>query len=99
MADTIDRAVGEPLAELKTFRLSAERSRKKASIQARSRFSKEISQIAVKLRAMDIDRIFLDAAVAEIHLEGRGDDPEDLDARWQEWNAHLASDGRLQVAV
>jgi hypothetical protein len=41
----------------------------------------------------------VDAQKAEIHLEGRGDDPEDLDARWQDWNAHLASDGRLQVAV
>ena len=71
MADTIDRAIGEPLAELKTFRASAERSRKKASIQARSRFSKEISQIAVKLRVMDIDRIFLDAAVGEVARVGR----------------------------
>jgi len=71
MADTIDRAVGEPLAELKTFRASAERSRKKASIQARSRFSKEISQIAVKLRTIDIDRIFLDAAVGEVARVGR----------------------------
>jgi hypothetical protein len=41
----------------------------------------------------------VDAQKAEIHLEGRGDDPEDLDRRWQDWNAHLASDGRLQVAV
>ena len=40
----------------------------------------------------------VDAQKAEIHLEGRGDDPDDLDARWQDWNAHLASDGRLEVA-
>jgi hypothetical protein len=41
----------------------------------------------------------VDAQKAEIHLEGRGDDPDDLDVRWQDWNAHLGSDGRLEVAV
>jgi RNA polymerase primary sigma factor len=71
MADTIDRAVGEPVPELKAFRSFADRSRKKASIQARARFSKEIGQIAVKLRGMDIDRVFLDASVGEIARVGR----------------------------
>lgn len=71
MAETIDRAVGQPLVELKTFRAIADRSRKKASIQARARFAKEISQIAVKLRTIDIDRVFLDAAVGEISRVGR----------------------------
>ena len=33
-----------------------------------------------------------------IRLEGRGDDPDDLDERWRRWNAHLASDGRLAIA-
>jgi RNA polymerase primary sigma factor len=71
MADTIDRAVGHPLVEMKGFRSVAERSRTKASIQARARFEKEIAQLASKLRVMDIDRIFLDAAVSEIQRVGR----------------------------
>ncbi len=71
IADTVDRAIGAPLPEMKTFRLVAERSRKKLSIQARSRFEKEITRIATKVRVMDIDRIYLDAAVAEIQRVGR----------------------------
>jgi RNA polymerase primary sigma factor len=71
IADTVDRAAEQPLGEMKTFNLLAERSRKKSSIQARSRFEKEIARIATKLRTLDIDRIYLDAAVAEIQRVGR----------------------------
>jgi RNA polymerase primary sigma factor len=72
IADTVDRSVEHPLPEMKTFRAVADRSRKRASIQARSRFEKEIARIATKLRVMDIDRIYLDSAVAEINRVGRG---------------------------
>jgi RNA polymerase primary sigma factor len=71
IADTVDKAVGHPLPELKAFRALAERSRKKASIQARAHFSKEIALIAGKLRLLDIDRVFMDAAVAEVARVGR----------------------------
>ena len=71
IADTIDRAVGQPQPDLKSFQLVAERSRRKSSIQARVRFEKEIARLATKLRVMDIDRIFLEAAVTEIHRVGR----------------------------
>ena len=71
MADTIERAVENPLAEMKAFRSLAERTRKKSSIEARSRFEKEIVRLATKLRVMDIDRIYLEAAVAEINRVGR----------------------------
>jgi hypothetical protein len=40
----------------------------------------------------------VDATGGMIRLEGRGDDPDDLDERWRRWNAHLASDGRLAIA-
>ncbi|HEY4184542.1 MAG TPA: sigma-70 family RNA polymerase sigma factor, partial [Polyangia bacterium] len=71
MADTVEKAIGHQLPEFKAFRSLAERSRTKASIQARARFSKEIAQIAIKLRTIDIDRIFLDAGVGEIARVGR----------------------------
>jgi len=71
MADTIEKAIGHALPEFKAFRSLAERSRTKASIQARARFAKEISAVAVKLRTIDIDRIFLDAAVGEVARVGR----------------------------
>jgi RNA polymerase primary sigma factor len=71
IAETVDRAAEQPLVEMKTFNLLAERSRKKSSIPARSRFEKEIARIAAKLRTLDIDRIYMDAAVAEIQRVGR----------------------------
>jgi RNA polymerase primary sigma factor len=69
--DTVDRAIGKPLADAKLYRAAAERARKKSSIQARSRFEKAGGQLAVKLRAIDIDRLFLDASLAEIQRVGR----------------------------
>jgi RNA polymerase primary sigma factor len=63
IADTIERAVGKPMAEVKVYRSASEKARHKASIPTRSRFE--------KLRAIDIDRIFLDASLAEIQRVGR----------------------------
>jgi len=71
MADTVEKAVESPVPEMKGYRLVAERARKKSSIPARTRFEKEIVDLALKLRTIDIDRLFLDAAVAEIARVGR----------------------------
>jgi hypothetical protein len=40
----------------------------------------------------------VDASGGVIRLENRGDDPHDLDERWQRWNARLSEDGRLAIA-
>jgi RNA polymerase primary sigma factor len=69
--DTVERVIEKPLAEAKAYRAAAERARKKSSIQARSRFDKVAGQLAVKLRPLDIDRIYLDTALAEIQRVGR----------------------------
>jgi RNA polymerase primary sigma factor len=69
--DIVEREVGKPLPEAKLHRAAAERARRKSSIPARSRFEKSGSQLAVKLRLLDIDRIFIDAALAEIQRVGR----------------------------
>jgi len=71
IADTIEKAVGKPMVEVKAYRSAAERARGKASIPARSRFDKSGSELALKLRTIDIDRIFLDACLAEIQRVGR----------------------------
>src|SRR5206468_3895803 len=55
----------------KLHRAVADRARRKSSIQARSRFEKTGAQLAVKLRLLDIDRIFIDAALTEIQRVGR----------------------------
>jgi RNA polymerase primary sigma factor len=71
IADTIEKAVGKPMAEVKSYRAAAEKARHKASIPTRSRFEKAGSELALKLRTIDIDRIFLDASLAEIQRVGR----------------------------
>jgi RNA polymerase primary sigma factor len=69
--DVVERELGKPLPEAKLHRAAAERARRKSSIPARSRFEKSGAQVAVKLRLLDIDRIFIDAALAEIQRVGR----------------------------
>jgi len=69
--DIVEREIGKPLPEAKLHRAVADRARRKSSIQARSRFEKTGAQLAVKLRLLDIDRIFIDAALTEIHRVGR----------------------------
>jgi RNA polymerase primary sigma factor len=69
--DVVERELGKPLPEAKIHRLAAERARKKSSIQARTRFEKTGAQLAAKLRVLDIDRLFIDAALAEIQRVGR----------------------------
>jgi RNA polymerase primary sigma factor len=70
IADAIDKAAGEVLPDITAYRLAAEHSRKKSSIPDRSRFEKEIQQLSERLRLLDIDRIYADAAVAEVQRVG-----------------------------
>jgi RNA polymerase primary sigma factor len=69
--DVVERELGKPLPEAKLHRAASDRARSKSSIPARSRFEKTGSQLATKLRLLDIDRIFIDAALTEIQRVGR----------------------------
>jgi RNA polymerase primary sigma factor len=69
--DVVEKELEKPLPEAKLHRAAAERARRKSSIQARARFEKAGSALAGKLRVLDIDRIFIDAALAEIQRVGR----------------------------
>ena len=69
--DIVEKELEKPLPEAKLHRAAAERARRKSSIQARTRFEKAGSALAAKLRVLDIDRIFIDAALAEIQRVGR----------------------------
>jgi RNA polymerase primary sigma factor len=71
IGDTIEKAVGKPMPEVKAYRTAAEKARHKASIPMRGRFDKAAAELAAKLRGIDIDRIFLDASLAEIQRIGR----------------------------
>ncbi|HVZ86697.1 MAG TPA: sigma-70 family RNA polymerase sigma factor [Polyangia bacterium] len=69
--DVVEREVGKPLPEAKIHRVSAAGARRRSSIPARGKFEKTGTALALKLRALDIDRIFLDASLAEIQRVGR----------------------------
>ena len=67
----VEAVLEKPLIEIKSYRTAAEGARKKASIPARGRFDKAAQRLATRLRVLDIDRLFLDAALAEIQRVGR----------------------------
>jgi len=67
----IEAAIEKPVLEAKAYRTAADGARKKASIPARGRFDKAALRLATKPRAIDIDRLFLDAALTEIQRVGR----------------------------
>jgi RNA polymerase primary sigma factor len=69
--DVVEREVGKQLLEAKAHRAAADRARTKSSIPARNRFEKTGAELAAKLRVLDIDRLFIDAALAEIQRVGR----------------------------
>jgi len=69
--DVVVRELGKQLPEEKAYRLTATGARGRSSIPARGRFEKAAAALALKLRALDIDRIYLDAALTEIQRVGR----------------------------
>jgi RNA polymerase primary sigma factor len=72
MAETVDKVIGKPYPEFKPYRQLAERARGRASsLPTRSRFEKLVAQISAKLKELDIDRLFVDAAIAEVRRVNR----------------------------
>jgi RNA polymerase primary sigma factor len=69
--DVVARELGKQLPEEKAYRLTAAGARGRSSIPARGKFDKAAAALAVKLRALDIDRVYLDAALVEIQRVGR----------------------------
>ena len=67
----VEAVIEKPLLEVKSYRVAAEGARKKASIPARGRFDKAAQRLAARLRVLDIDRLFLEAALTEIQRVGR----------------------------
>jgi len=66
-ADTVEAAIGKPLPEFKSYRALAERVRHRAASATNKKFEKVIAALGAKLKELDIDRVFVDAAMAEIH--------------------------------
>jgi RNA polymerase primary sigma factor len=64
---TVEAAIGRPLPEFKAYRAMAERAGSRAGAGKNKKFEKLVDGLAVKLKELDIDRVFVDAAMAEIH--------------------------------
>jgi RNA polymerase primary sigma factor len=71
MVETIEKAIERSLPELKPYRALCDRMGRRPSAPARARFDKLVSQLATRLKELDIDRIFVDAAVAEVQRVNR----------------------------
>jgi RNA polymerase primary sigma factor len=66
IADVVEKAVGAPVPAFKPYPAAAEKARPRLALKARSRFDKLVKEIAPQLKEMDIDRVFIDAATAEV---------------------------------
>jgi RNA polymerase primary sigma factor len=69
--DRIEPILEKPVLEIKPYRQAADGAHGKSSIPARSRFDKAATRLATKLRTLDIDRLYLEAALTEIQRVGR----------------------------
>ena len=66
VADLIEKAVTHPVAELKNYRALAEKAKPRIAISARSKLDKVVTEVAAKLKELDIDRLFVEAVMNEV---------------------------------
>jgi RNA polymerase primary sigma factor len=81
VADLVEKAVTHPVAELKLYRVLAEKAKRRIAIAARSKLDKAVTEVAVKLKELDIDRLFVEAVMIEVQRvakAGRGEPHLDL---------------------
>jgi len=66
-ADTIEASMGKPLPEFKAYRALVAKMANRAKPAQTKKLNKVVKDIAAKLKELDIDRVYVDAAMAEIH--------------------------------
>jgi len=66
IADLVEKAMEKPFPDLKIYRALAEKARRRIALQARSRIEKVVIEISAKLKELDIDRLFVEAVIAEV---------------------------------
>jgi RNA polymerase primary sigma factor len=72
ISETVEKTIGKPYPEFKAYRLLADKTRKKTGAAgSRTRLDKAVNQIAAHLKELDIDRLFVDAAIAEVRRVNR----------------------------
>jgi RNA polymerase primary sigma factor len=65
MADLVEKAVGHPVPDLKPYRLLGEKARRRIALPARARFERTVAEIAIRLKELDIDRVFVETVLNE----------------------------------
>lgn len=72
MASVVERTMDKPYEPLDNYRQAFAKLGPKAKASARKHFDGVVDEVSSKLREVDIDRLFVDAVMAEIHKARRG---------------------------
>jgi RNA polymerase primary sigma factor len=71
VADKVEKAIQRPLLELKPYRALAEKAKSRIAISARSKLDKVVTEVAAKLKELDIDRLFVEFVMNEVQRVAR----------------------------
>lgn len=66
LVDTVEAAMASTLPDFKTYRALSERAAKKASPAEKKKLAKLIATLSAQIKDLDIDRVFVDAALTEL---------------------------------
>jgi len=63
----VERAMEKPLASFKVYQKMADELKVRSPAAQKKRFEHQVEKVATELRELDIDRIFVDAVMAQVH--------------------------------
>jgi len=66
LVSTVETAMGTTLPEFKTYAALALKASRKSTTAEKRKAGKQLEELAAKLKELDIDRVFVDAAMAEL---------------------------------
>jgi len=66
LVSTLETAMGNSLPEFKPYALLLLKTSRKATAAEKRKAEKQVADLAIKLKELDIDRVFVDAAMAEL---------------------------------
>ncbi|MDX2020680.1 MAG: sigma-70 family RNA polymerase sigma factor [Deltaproteobacteria bacterium] len=72
VASVVERTMGKAYEPLEQYKVAFAKLGGKAKPAARKQFDGVVDEVSSKLREVDIDRLFVDAVMAEIHKARRG---------------------------
>jgi len=66
LVSTVETAMGSTLPDFKAYRTLCDRATRKASPADKKKLTKVIAALSAQIKELDIDRVFVDAALAEL---------------------------------